>query len=151
MPIPPITAEGLLPPGVHDATLHEIEHAFGVRTPRRQELFEKLVDFVEFAQSFSIFQFLVVDGSFVTDKDAPGDIDGVLLLGRADLARLLGHAHGLRILDVDAMKARYEVHLFFDPLPAGMWTDFFQQLRVEEALARRLSPGTRRGVLKVTL
>jgi len=38
-----------------------------------------------------------------------------------------------------------------DPLPAGPWTSFFQRLKPADALARKLLPTTRRGVLKVAL
>ncbi len=151
MAIPAMTPAGLLPPGVHDATLAEVEQAFGSRNDRRVELFQKLTQFLDVARALGLFQAVITDGSFVTDKDAPGDIDAVLLLPRADLAKLTGHPNRLQILDQHAVKAQYEIHLFVDPLPAGHWTNFFQHLKPADALARKLPPTTRRGVLKVAL
>jgi hypothetical protein len=151
MAIPSLTADGLLPVGVHDATLEEVEQAFGLRTERRVELFQKLTLFLEFARTFGVFEAIIVDGSFVTDKDSPGDIDAVILLARANLPRLLAQPGGAQFLDQDAIKPRYEIHLFLDPPPSGTWTSFFQKLKPADALARKLRPGARRGVLKVTL
>jgi hypothetical protein len=151
MAIPVMTPAGLLPPGVHDATLPEVEQVFGSRNDRRVELFQKFTQFLNVARSFGLFQAVIADGSFVTDKDVPGDIDAVLLLPRADLPKLTGHPNRLQILDQHAVKAQYEIHLFLDPLPAGPWTSFFQHLKPADALARKLPPTTRRGVLKVTL
>lgn len=151
MAIPSLTADGLLPLGVHEATLEEIGQAFGLRTGRRVELFRKLTEFLALARSFGVFHALIVDGSFVTDKDDPGDIDAVLLLPREGLARLLAHPARLQVVDQHAVKARYEIHLFLDPLPSDAWTRFFQRLKPEDALARKLRPEARRGVLKVNL
>ena len=151
MAIPPMTSAGLLPPGVHDATLAEVELTFGSRNERRIELFQKMTQFLNLARGFGLFQAIVTDGSFVTDKDTPGDIDAVLLLAAADLKKLVVHPDRRQILDQEAVKTQYEIHLFLDPLPAGPWTSFFQRLKPADALARKLPPTARRGVLKVTL
>lgn len=152
---PALTAEGLLPPGVHIADLREIEQAFG-RTPKRRfHLFQKLAQFEVFVRSFKLFQTIYIDGSFVTDKDDPGDIDAVLELPRADLAKLLAHRDAPALVDGAAVKAKYEVHLFIQP-PAPVPADFdmarfFQHLRPEEAIVRQLPADTMRGILKVEL
>lgn len=74
MPIPNLTA-GELPSGVHIATLSEIEHAFGIQNDRRKLLMAGLTKAVTMFQEAGV-GFVLVDGSFVTDKDEPGDIDG---------------------------------------------------------------------------
>jgi len=153
--IPALEPSGLLPPGVHDAAVDEIEAAFGTSNRRREELFAKLDLFVGFAQSFQLFTALFVDGSFLTDKDLPSDIDGVLELPRPNLTQLLSHPQALLIVDTAAVKATYEVHLFFQPpppVPAGLdMARFFQGLKPEEALLRGLPTSVKRGILKVTL
>ncbi len=151
MAIPAMSQAGLLPPGVHDATIAEVEQTFGRRTPRRAELFVKFTAFLDVARGFGVFQAIIADGSFVTDKDAPGDIDAVLLLPRADLAKLVAHPDRQQILDQQAVKSKYEIHLFLDPLPTGRWTSFFQHLKPDDALARIVPPATRRGVLRIAL
>jgi len=155
MPIPPLMSHGLLPPGVHDATLPEVGAAFGAANARRQELFEKLGTFIETAKRFAVFKALYVDGSFVTDKELPGDIDAVLELPRADLAKLVRHPDHRSVLDRPAAKAAYEIDLFIQPAPppapAPDMANFFQHLKPDEALLRRLPPGTLKGIVRVVL
>lgn len=75
MPIPDLDpATGYLPPGLHTATLAEIRIRFGTTRKRLQ-----LLAGLEWAaaQLFSAGVLdLRIDGSFVTEKPEPGDIDG---------------------------------------------------------------------------
>jgi hypothetical protein len=147
MAIPDLTTAGLLPRGVHQATLEEVRLSFGSRTPRRVVLFNKLVGFIELAKTFTLFKAIHIDGSFVTDKDDPGDIDAVLELTKAEAARLLAHPNAAAIIDGAAVKHQYEIHLFFPP----QMVEFFQRLKPAEAIARSLAPDHWRGILKVDL
>ncbi len=81
MAIPVLTADGLLPEGVHDCTLDEIGERFGSfqRTDRRCRLFERLEDFLREARTSGLVVAVILDGSFVTDKDVPGDIDLIVV------------------------------------------------------------------------
>lgn len=150
MAIPALTSAGLLPAGVHAATLQEIRDVFGRDTPRRVELFAKLTTFVELARSFQLFASCIVDGSFVTDKAAPGDIDVVLVIPRRRIKQLLVHPRFTQISDGRRIQRTYEVHLFIQPPPSGM-ADFFQSLRPDEALRRNVRIDQRRGILEVAL
>ncbi len=82
MPIPPLNDVGLLSEGVHDCTLDEIGARFGrfVVSERRVRLFAQLRELIEEEQRAGITVALIVDGSFVTDKPEPGDIDLVIVL-----------------------------------------------------------------------
>jgi hypothetical protein len=155
MPIPQLTQDGLLPVGVHDASLAEIQARFGIRTARRVELFTKLGQFEAFAKGYGLFTFLYVDGSFCTSKDEPGDIDGVLEMPRSNLAQLLAHPMGNQVLDSAGVKARFEFHLFLmppPPVPADRdMVDFFQRIKPEDALLLNVPKTTRRGILRVKL
>lgn len=74
MPIPKLTA-GELPSGEYVATLAEIELAFGVQNDRRKLLMAGLTKAVGMFQAAGV-GFVLVDGSFTTDKEEPADIDG---------------------------------------------------------------------------
>jgi hypothetical protein len=81
MPIPAFTTDGLLPPGVHDCTLDELRERFGSfqGSDRRCRLFDAFEAFVREAKGAGVVRALIVDGSFVTDRDDPGDIDVIIV------------------------------------------------------------------------
>ena len=78
--IPPFNDDGYLPPGIHPATLEEIAARFGQESELRRAEMESLQWLVQVARRAGV-QRLVVNGSFVTDKLEPNDVDCVLLIG----------------------------------------------------------------------
>ena len=64
----------LLPPGVHQATLIEVETAFATNA-RRREIFNGLLDALERLRLAGC-PTAYLDGSFVSGKPNPGDFDG---------------------------------------------------------------------------
>jgi hypothetical protein len=80
--IPALTYDGYLPEGVHDCTLVELQERFGQfqTIDARCRLFERFEQFVREATASGLVTALIVDGSFVTDKDRPNDIDVILVL-----------------------------------------------------------------------
>lgn len=153
MPIPVLQPSGILPPGEHLATLAEVRASFGTSSARRADLFGKLNAFVADVTALNAFDYVLVDGSFVTDKPAPGDIDAVLKLKTttpAVIAAICSPA-GALVIDQHTVKAKYEVHLFIDPPGPSAWSSFFQLMRPAEAISRGLDPATQRGILKVML
>src|SRR5437868_1456583 len=77
--IPPFRADGYLPEGLHIATEAEISFRFGTSTRRRRRLVLRLRRWLELARQTGGRRFLL-DGSFVTAKPEPEDIDAVVLL-----------------------------------------------------------------------
>ena len=77
--IPPFEENGYLPPGIHRATLDEIEARFGREPEIRRVQMESLRWLVDLAKRAGAER-LVINGSFVTDVDEPNDIDCVLLI-----------------------------------------------------------------------
>jgi predicted nucleotidyltransferase len=82
LPIPDFDENGFLPVGVYACILEEVEQRFGKfqRTSQRPELFAKLRDYVKEARNARIVKAIVLDGSFVTDKASPNDIDMIVVL-----------------------------------------------------------------------
>ncbi|UYG06678.1 DUF6932 family protein [Halomonas sp. M4R1S46] len=64
----------VLPPGIHWATLAEVEAAFATNV-RRRKLFSGLLEVSE-ALARAGCRRLFLDGSYVTGKPNPGDYDG---------------------------------------------------------------------------
>jgi hypothetical protein len=75
MGIPALQKNGELPPGEHQASLDEIEQVYGSLNECRKLLMRGLRDA---ANNFELsgVKILWVDGSFITDKEEPNDIDG---------------------------------------------------------------------------
>jgi hypothetical protein len=80
--IPDLDSHGLLPPGVFDASLDELKARFGTfqGSDRRPRLFQRLAELVAVMQRSGLFEAWLIDGSFVTAKPAPNDIDLVAVL-----------------------------------------------------------------------
>lgn len=75
MSIPALQTNGELPPGEHQATLAEVETVYGCATERRQILMAGLK---KASSNFALagVKRVWINGSFITDKKAPNDIDG---------------------------------------------------------------------------
>ena len=78
--IPEFHEHGYLPPGIHRAPLDEIAARFGAGAELRRVQMESLRWMVELAWKAGV-QRIIVNGSFVTDKWEPNDVDCVLLVG----------------------------------------------------------------------
>ena len=78
--IPSCNDDGYLPPGIHRATLEEIAARFGQESELRRAQMESLRWLVTLAWRAGV-QRIIVNGSFVTDKLEPNDVDCVLLIG----------------------------------------------------------------------
>ncbi len=82
MSIPALDEHGFLPPGVHLCALSEVREQFGRfrGSDHRVRLFQKLETFLSEANSARLLRAVVVNGSFVTGKPLPNDIDLLLVL-----------------------------------------------------------------------
>ena len=149
VPIPDLTTAGLLPAGIHPATLQEVEVTFGSKTETRGHLYANLCELLQLARSFQMFTSVIIDGSFVTDKTNPSDIDVVLILPALQLKEFMGRSDYLE-LENERVKERFNIDLFIEPDLDGM-ARFFQNLKTEDALQRGVSPRHLRGVVEVTL
>jgi hypothetical protein len=78
--IPEFDDQGYLPPGIHPATPDEIAARFGQENELRQVQMESLRWLVDLAKRAGV-QRIIVNGSFVTDKPEPNDVDCALLAG----------------------------------------------------------------------
>ena len=79
MPLPALRADGTLPTGVHQATLDEVFAAFPATTPERQALNAALTHCVATVRRLHLADQIALDGSYVTSKPDPADVDMVVL------------------------------------------------------------------------
>jgi hypothetical protein len=90
---PELNTHGDLPPGVHRATLAEVVERFGIGTPQRRLVAQRLERVYTLAMSTGHVERFVVFGSFVTAKPDPNDVDNSLLMDDDfDASQLSGEA-----------------------------------------------------------
>jgi hypothetical protein len=78
--LPPFNERGDLPAGIHRATLQEIDERFGSGEARRR-LVGTLRHLYRLAEQTGYLERFLIFGSFVTNKEMPGDVDVVLVMG----------------------------------------------------------------------
>lgn len=113
----------LLPPGLHTMTLPQL-HALAVapfpQDPRRQDLFDKLSTWSIAVQSADARGILWLDGSFLTQKPGPDDIDCVLwspVWATPASATQANQQQLQRLLDQPTAKAIYGLDFYLE-MPA---------------------------------
>ncbi len=89
--IPDFTHEGLLPAGIHQASLAELKQRFAVfeRSDRRLRVFDRLANLLDEAKKSRIVQRVLIAGSLVTAKPEPNDFDCILVLDPTIVGRTL--------------------------------------------------------------
>jgi hypothetical protein len=106
---------GILPPGVHDATLAEIEASFArfQKSDRRIKLFERLKAYLAELGTTGWQCEVIIDGSFVMPPvDEPNDIDIILVLpANWDMSQNL-KPFEYNVVDKAFTKKEYQVEVF---------------------------------------
>ena len=149
MPIPSLDNHGLLPSGVYDCTLQEIGDVFATNK-HRGRLFDNLLSCLR-NEIRPIFDSpIYINGSFVTDKEHPEDIDiAVELDGVSDNkkweALIYMHTHQDRLLTV------YQIHFWinFASPEANDFSKYFQYIRAKTARLKGLNPKHLKGILRI--
>jgi hypothetical protein len=141
--IPQFRADGYLPEGLFLASEAEVLFRFGTSTRRRRQLALRLRRWIELARQVG-GQRLLIDGSFVTSKGEPNDIDAVLLLP-SDFQEQVeqGLPHALELEEMILTRRPEELFAAEDGTDWNEWLEFF--CRTREADARR------KGLVEVTL
>jgi hypothetical protein len=134
MPIPALNEDGFLPPGVHECTLEELQQRFGTfqGSDWRQKLFARLAALVDSVRRSGLFCAIVVNGSFVTSKQQPNDVDLVLVLksGHDFLAEVTPVQYNL--LHSQAVQRRFGFDSFLAEEGTDDYVDaveFFQRVK----------------------
>ena len=100
--IPPFTDDGVLPAGIHPATLAEIASRFGQASEIRRVQMDSVCWMVELAAKAGAER-IILNGSFVTDIIETNDVDCVLLFTpgrRRDSQAFQELLAGLPFLDI---------------------------------------------------
>ncbi|MCH8295254.1 hypothetical protein IH992_29575 [Candidatus Poribacteria bacterium] len=120
MAIPALQENGGLPPGLYLASLDEIREKFGRTSQRRRVLFQRLQTFVALARHVGALR-MFVNGSYVTAKTDPGDVDVVIWVGEKFL-QLLEEGDD-QALDLESMFSLREPEQAFAAFDEEEWED----------------------------
>ena len=127
--IPAFRSDGYLPEGLHLASEAEVTFRFGSSSPRRRRVVLRLRRWVELARSTRARR-LVIDGSFVTDKRDPEDIDAVVLLPVNFQAQVEeGIESALELEQMLLTRQPEEIFAAEDEADWNDWLEFFGRTR----------------------
>ena len=146
MAIPCFTGQGFLPPGEHVCSLVEVASRFGAGGKRRELwlLFEKFVA-IELRPRFA--ELIYIDGSFVTDKADPCDIDVVLDLRNSnDVRQFEGFLFMLR--HRVSLHDRYKVDFLVSVAGENNFVQYFQYVGPKVA-HKGIPAKASKGILRV--
>ena len=141
--IPEFRDDGYLPAGLHVASEAEVTFRFGTDTSRRRRLALRLRRWIELSRSISANR-LFVDGSFVTSKPEPNDVDAVVWLPD-DFVDLVSNGN-LEAMELESMlltRHPQEIFAAEDRRDWDDWLEFFSRTRE--------SDGRRKDVVEITL
>lgn len=94
MSLPTFQPSGDLPVGVYPATLSEVRQRFGHGSPSRLHNMLRLERIYQIAANTHHLARFIVFGSFVTNKESPGDVDIFMLMEDTfEKDSLVGEAH----------------------------------------------------------
>jgi len=141
--IPPFRADGYLPEGIYSASEAEVTFRFGASSPRRRRLAIRLRRWIDLTRQVG-GQRLLVDGSFVTAKREPNDVDTVVLLPD-DFERQI--EEGVEpALELESMLLSGRPEEIFAAEDADDWYDW-----IEFFSRTREADGRRKGLVEIEL
>jgi hypothetical protein len=141
--IPEFRDDGYLPEGLFLASEAEVTFCFGKSSRRRRFLVHRVRRWVELARQIQAPR-LFIDGSFITAKPDPHDVDAVIFLP-ADFADLLaeGMESALELQEMLLTRRPEELFAAEDHLDWNDWLEFFSRTREAD--------GRRKGLVEVAL
>ena len=146
MSIPQFNQHGWLPDGIYDCTVEEAGARFGAfqSTDQRPRLWAKFIEFVREAKASRLVELVLLDGSFVTAKSEPKDVDAVMLVP-ADFAEQAksGMEPAMELEEMFAIRQPDELFMAEDEKDWNAWCDFLAWTREPD--------GRRKGIVEVKL
>ena len=141
--IPQFRVDGYLPEGLYLATEAQVTFRFGALNRRRRRLIHRVRRWVALARQVGAIR-LLIDGSFVTSKDEPNDIDAVILLP-SDFEHQIeeGVEAALELEEMLLTRRPEEIFAAEDETDWEDWIEFFSRTREAD--------GRRKGLVEIEL
>jgi hypothetical protein len=141
--IPPFRADGYLPEGLYLTSEADVTFCFGSSTQRRRRLVLRLRRWVALARAVKASR-LLIDGSFITAKNEPNDIDAVIWLPE-DFQQQIerGIEPAMELEQMLLTRNPEEIFAAEDQLDWDEWIEFFSRTREDD--------GRRKGLVEIQL
>lgn len=135
MSLPGLAEGGVLPAGIHDCTIEEVQAAFA-QSEGRVILWNLFEGFLERLNDTLQIPFTIyLDGSFITDWESCCDIDVVIEAREFEVH----HANVLKMLCNDQIRAEFHedfsvlIHVVVPGFFARDYRQWFQRVKTEDA------------------
>jgi hypothetical protein len=137
-PIPTLRPDGYLPEGVHVCSEADVIFRFGSSSRQRRRLALRLRRWIELGRQVGAKR-LLVDGSFVTAKEEPHDVDTVILLPQ-DFTQQLEQEHppALELEEMLLTRRPEEIFAAEDETDWNEWISFFSLTRESDRRCKGL-------------
>ena len=143
----------LLPPGIHDATMEDIERHFAL-SGRRKTLLARLSEYVSNVRLTGWACQVLIDGSFVMPKVIePNDIDIILVMPPGwDMERRDLKPYEYNVVDRSYTRRTYRIEAFsvaFGSEHERSFIDLFSKSRIEWCKQFGLPAEFRKGIVRL--
>lgn len=143
-----LDAHGLLPEGIHDMSMDDVRELFGTfrSTDARPQLHQRLQRLYECARNVGFVRYLIVDGSYVTSKPDPNDIDVVIVVDPRVFDRQEYRPHEYDIISSRRVRSKYSFDAFVVPEDSEALESYmklFSRVKGADSLSK--------GVVRVTV
>ena len=141
--LPPLTADGVLPLGVHLAPVTEIITRFGGHNAVRRDMAQRLQRILALAHGTGQLRRAFVWGSFVTAKPEPADIDLMFIMS-ADFRSEQCPPSVRQVFDGEAAERVLGATILWtrEDVPSSLLDAFLEQWQIDRG-------GRRRGIVEV--
>jgi hypothetical protein len=141
--IPAFREDGYLPEGMYLASEAEVTFRFGTLNRKRSRLVHRVREWVQLCRKVKAPR-LFIDGSFVTAKPEPADVDAVVLLPDDFDEQIAADSNAAVELEQMLLTRRpEEIFAAEDETDWGEWVEFFSRTREAD--------GRRKGLVEVEL
>lgn len=142
--LPPLSATGDLPEGIHDASWAEVQASFGRGSDARSRAFGRLLHLHELAARTGSLRRFLIFGSFVSAAKEPRDVDVALVMAQDFRLETVPRESRTLFSHPDA-EARFGASIFW--VREGMIPDDMMREFLETWQTKR--DGTKRGIVEI--
>lgn len=143
---------GLMEPGIYPMTMGQLGDNFGF-SGRRRYLLSELERFLRSVEGtrMGIIR-LIINGSFVTDKEEPGDIDLHFVIDTKSLLITTDLPTFANLMDHDFVKLQFSLDSYCNldvSKPTNNLVEFFQYIGPKTAAIKQLNPYDLKGIVEL--